>query len=564
MTRRVRRKLGELLLKAGLITSEQLADGLEEQKKLGEKLGQVLVRLGYITENDIINIMGEQLRVPRVEMDNYVVDPMVLGLIPEGVAREQQVIPLFIDDGVLHVAMTDPLDIFAIDEVARITNMEVEPHICTVAEMERSLSQYFGERHSLADIIESLPQESIEGDESEVEIGRLQTVAQEAPVVKLVNNIIAQAIRDSASDVHIEPEEKLLRVRYRIDGILYEIHNTPKRLQLPIISRIKIMSRIDIANRRTPQDGRIDIKVENREIAIRVSTFPTVYGENVVMRLLDKSTSLYRLDRLGLQKDDLERFEQFTRKPYGMILATGPTGSGKTTTLYAILNRVNSVEKNIKTIEDPVEYRLDGVRQSQVNPRAGLTFATGLRAILRQDPDIIMVGEIRDHETADIAVQAALTGHLVFSTVHTNDAAGAVVRLADMGIAPFLIASSVIGVIGQRLVRTICPECRETYTPSHAYLKSVGLGYEGNSINLHRGKGCSFCKNSGYRGRTGIFEILSMSDSIRERIVDRCSSAVISSVAKQEGMRSLREDAIEKTLSGVTTLEEAVRVTMLD
>ncbi|MBW2149052.1 MAG: Flp pilus assembly complex ATPase component TadA [Deltaproteobacteria bacterium] len=564
MARRTRRKLGEFLLTAGLITRAQLEDGLEEQKKLGEKLGQVLVRLGYITENDIITIMEEQLRVPRVEMDNFMADQMVIGLIPEGVARSQQVIPLYVDEGVLHVAMTDPLDIFAIDEVARTTCKEVEPHICTVAEMERALNQYYGESHSLADIIESLPEESIEGDESEVEISRLQTIAQEAPVVKLVNNIIAQALRDSASDIHFEPEENLTRIRYRIDGILYEIHNTPKRLQLPIISRIKIMSRMDIANRRTPQDGRFDIKKENREIAIRVSTFPTVYGENVVMRLLDKSTALYRMDRLGLQKDDLERFEKLIHKPYGMILAAGPTGSGKTTTLYAILNRVNSVEKNIKTIEDPVEYRLNWVRQSQVNPRAGLTFATGLRAILRQDPDIIMVGEIRDQETAEIAVQAALTGHLVFSTVHTNDAAGALVRLADMGTEPFLISSSVIGIISQRLLRTICPECREAYTPSPAYLQNLGLGDGHNIPTLYRGRGCSFCKNSGYRGRTGIFETLVVSDELREKIVERSSSAVIAAIAQQQGMRTLRQDAIQKALSGITTPEEAIRVTMTD
>jgi type II secretory ATPase GspE/PulE/Tfp pilus assembly ATPase PilB-like protein len=321
---------------------------------------------------------------------------------------------------------------------------------------------------------------------------------------------------------------------------------------------------MDIANRRTPQDGRIDIKMENREIAIRVSTFPTVYGENIVMRLLDKSTALYRMDRLGLQKDDLERFEKLIRKPYGMILATGPTGSGKTTTLYAILNQVNSLEKNIKTIEDPVEYRLNWVRQSQVNPRAGLSFATGLRAILRQDPDIIMVGEIRDQETADIAVQAALTGHLVFSTVHTNDAAGALVRLTDMGTEPFLISSSVIGIIGQRLVRTICPECREAYTPSPADLQALDLR-NGHCIpTLYRGKGCSFCKNSGYRGRTGIFEVLIVTDELREKIVERSSSAVIAAIAQQQGMRTLRQDAIQKALSGITTPEEAIRVTMVD
>jgi type IV pilus assembly protein PilB len=401
----------------------------------------------------------------------------------------------------------------------------------------------------------------VEEDENEndIEADKLRDIALDTPIIRFVNNLIIQAIREGASDIHIEPNEKSLKLRFRIDGVLHEIPSPPKKMQLPIISRIKIMSRIDIANMRVPQDGRFDVKIDGKDVGLRISTFPTFFGENVVIRILDKTTFNYGMDSIGLPSEDQERLEKLIKKRYGFILATGPTGSGKTTTLYALLKSINSVEKNIITIEDPVEYTLELIRQSQVNPKAGLSFDVGLRAILRQDPDLIMVGEIRDRETSSIAIQSALTGHMVFSTLHTNDAASAVTRLVEMGNEPYLVASSLSAIIAQRLVRTICEKCKESYTPSKEFLRELGLAPQ-KDLLLYRGKGCEHCKNTGFRGRTAISEILIVDKEIRELIIEKASSDRILKAAQSANMRVMKENAIAKAMEGIVEINEAMSV----
>ena len=406
----------------------------------------------------------------------------------------------------------------------------------------------------------------IEDDiEEEIALDKLKELVDEAPIVRVVNLIISQAINDKASDIHIEPEIRTVKVRYRVDGVLHDVMSPPKHIQAPMVSRIKIMSNMDIAERRIPQDGKIHLRHDGREFDLRVSTVPTIHGEKVVMRILDKGSVMLGLNKLGFSEVNQRMFEDVIDKPYGMILVTGPTGSGKSTTLYSCLNKLNTGTTNIMTIEDPVEYQLPGVNQVQVNPKANLTFASALRAFLRQDPDIIMVGEIRDQETAQIAVEAALTGHLVLSTLHTNDASGAVSRLVDMGVEPFLVASSVVGVLGQRLARTICPNCKEPYEPSPEAIKRFGLSmFSDADLNFYRGRGCDNCKMTGYRGRTGIHEILTMTDRVRSLILNRCSTAEIKQAAMEEGMRTMQDDGLQKVLSGVTSMEECLRVVYVE
>ncbi len=555
-----KKKLGEMLKEAGLVSDAQVKEALKIQKETGERLGRILVKQNIITEDNLVTLLSEQLGIPRVNLSDYLIDPEIINLVSEELARRYYLVPLFKVGDVLTVAMSDPSNVFALDEVGFKAECAVEPILATETEIKRVIDQYYGVVGSIEDVIKSIDAKGLGLDDANIEAVRLQGIAEEAPVIKLVNLIIMQAIREGASDIHIEPEEDILRTRFRIDGVLSEAATTPKDLQSAIVSRIKIMSELDIAERRIPQDGRFQIKVENRDIDLRVSTFPTVHGENVVMRILDTSSVLFGIEQLGFSAEMLRQFEEIIRKPYGIVLVTGPTGSGKTTTLYASLNTINTIDKNIITVEDPVEYRLKLIRQCQINPKAGLTFATGLRSILRQDPDVIMVGEIRDLETAEIAIQSALTGHLVFSTLHTNDAASTVTRLMDMGVEPFLISSSLTGVVAQRLVRTICDDCKTSYKPPAKALKQLGME-ETQDVTFYKGEGCKKCHNSGYKGRIGLIELLHLNEALRELIVAKASADAIKKTAIEAGMKTMREDGFKKVLNGVTTIEEVLRVT---
>ena len=566
MTIKKRKSLGESLVEQKTITDEQLKSAIQESEKDGEPLRKTLVKLGLVSEDDICNFFEEQLGIPRIDLRNYLIDPKILAMIPEALARKHVLMPLFKTGDTLTIATADPLNVVALDEIRIKTKSNIEPAVATETEIRNAISQYYGTGSSIEDIVKSIDMKTLTIDEEkeEIETDKLRNMAEEAPIIKLVNLVIMQAIRDKASDIHVEPEEESLKIRFRIDGILHEVSTIPKHLQAAVLSRMKIMSDLNIATKRIPQDGRFRLKVENTQIDMRVSSLPTVHGENIVMRLLDTSSILIGLSQLGFDEVNLERFKSLIVKPHGIILVTGPTGSGKTTTLYSALNTINMPDKNIITVEDPVEYQLKGVRQSQINPKAGLTFANGLRSILRQDPDVIMVGEIRDLETAEIAVQAALTGHLVFSTLHTNDAPSSLTRLTDMGVEPFLISSSVIGIIAQRLVRTICSACKESYTPSPEAIKDVGVKLPEGGLKFYRGKGCKACKNTGYKGRIGIFEMLTLNDKIRDMVLAKTSSSQIKHAAQEFGMKSLREDGIEKVLAGATTIDEVMRVTQMD
>ncbi|HBE44205.1 MAG TPA: type II secretion system protein GspE [Deltaproteobacteria bacterium] len=565
MVQRIRKRLGEILLEAKKLREEDLSKALNEQKKYGEKLGKVIVRLGLLSEKEIIDTISRQLGIPIVNIDDIEIPKDVIQLFNVDIAKNYMVIPFEKRFNVLRIAMVDPLDIDAMDEIARIVKMETEPCIITEGQLKRALEKYYGIKTIVEETLEKIKDMEevtlIKEEEEDIEERISADMAEEEPVVRFVNSLLAQALADSASDIHVEPGKRRMRIRMRVDGRLRDIPSPEKSMFLPIISRIKILSGIDIAKTRIPQDGRFNIREGTREVGVRVSTFPTINGEKAVLRLLDKSTSLYGIDKLGFLSDDEERIKKVIRRPYGFILSTGPTGSGKSTTLYAILNYINSPEKNIITIEDPVEYTVDGLAQAQVNPKAGLTFDSGLRSILRQDPDIIMVGEIRDSETATIAIHSALTGHLVLSTLHTNDAAGAVTRLVEMGIEPFLVASSVSCVIAQRLIRKICPDCKESYFPAPSIHRTFNISED---VLLYRGKGCPSCRYKGYRGRTGVYEILVVDDDIRELIANKSSSEVIKKRAIDKGMRLIRDDAVMKALFGITTLEEALNVAQVE
>ncbi|HOJ71937.1 MAG TPA: GspE/PulE family protein [Syntrophorhabdaceae bacterium] len=553
---KVKKRLGEILIEAKKITEADLQRALSEQKKYGEKLGKVIIKMGLITESEMIKTISRQLGIPVINLDKVTIPGEILRLIPENICKDFMVLPVERRFNVLRLAMADPLDINAMDEVSKVVKLEIEPCITTEGEIKRAMERYFGARSIMHETLERIKDlEAIDETGLVEEVITPAEAVEDEPVIKLVNSIISQAIQDNVSDVHIEPLEKEMRIRMRIDGRLREVPSPQKKLFQSIISRIKILSGMDIAKTRVPQDGRFDIKENMKDVSIRVSTFPTIYGEKVVMRLLDKNSALYGIERLGLLDADRERLLRVLKRPYGFIMATGPTGSGKSTTLYAILATINTPEKNIITLEDPVEYTIEGITQSQINPKAGLTFDTGLRAILRQDPDIIMVGEIRDAETATIATHASLTGHIVLSTFHTNDSAGALTRLVEMGIEPFLVASSVTCVIAQRLLRKICDECKESYYPSKAILESAGIK---ESVPLYRGRGCPVCRNTGYKGRVGTFEVLTVDDDIRELIVKKVSSEEIKNRAIENGMKTMKDDAIRKAILGITTLEEAM------
>ena len=565
-----KKRLGELLVESELLTEEQLKQALAEQKKAGLKLGQYITRKGMLNENQIVDMLSRQLKIEKYHPDRYSIDMDLSRLIPVETAQKLQVAPLRKKGRLLTIAMTDPLDINALDTIEITANCEVEPVVCTEREINQLISGLYGMQSGMGGVLENMEiqaeadaEKSQESAAEEIQVASLQDMAGEAPVIRLVNSIFAQAVREGASDIHISPQQNSMQVRFRMDGKLHEVPSPPKSLALPIIARVKILADLDITVSRIPQDGRFTLKMENHEINVRVSTMPTVYGENVVMRLLDMSSGVYTLDRLGMIKTDRDMLETMVRKAYGMILSTGPTGSGKSTSLYSILNELNRPDTNIITLEDPVEYRIANIRQVQLNRKAGMTFASGLRAVLRQDPDIIMVGEIRDSETAAIAIQAAQTGHRLLSTIHTNDAAGAITRFIDMGIEPFLVSSALLVSFAQRLIRTICPYCREPYTPPATALAAWGLD-KVEKPNFQRGKGCYQCLNTGYKGRTGIFEVLVNDEMIQEMILKRKSSQEIMRTAIAEGkLRTLKDDATSKVLQGITTLEEAASAVMM-
>lgn len=573
-----KKSLGDFLVTKSVITKEQLQKALEEQKRTGERLEQVIVRLHLAAEELVLQNMADYFSLPFIDLNTYQIDEKVIKIIPEETVRRHNLMPLFKIGNTLTVAMDNPLDIYALDEVRAKTNCDVEIALSTREKIQRAIDQYYGITAATLEgtLEEFVKSREIEAPAQLIEYRKTYDLApkeiisgpmEEAPASRIFDAIMLQAIRDRASDIHLEPEEKMLRVRFRIDGLLYEFSTLAKQIHPPLTSAIKILAEMDIAETRLPQDGSFNVKIEDRSFEIRVSTFPTIYGENVVLRILDQSTPLRKLEDLGFTPEMLINYKKLIASSHGMILVTGPTGSGKTSTLYASLNMINSLEKNIITIEDPVEYRLNLVRQTQVNPKAGITFATGLRSILRQDPDVIMVGEIRDLETAQIAIQAALTGHLVLSTLHTNDAPEAITRLMDIGLEPYLISSAVIGVLAQRLVRTICPECKNQQLFNALLepdLKEVYQKYYGGSITeitLYKGKGCKSCKQSGYWGRVGIFELLQINEQIKELIGAKASTHQIRQRAREiTGMATLREDGLLKALQGISTLEEVNRV----
>ena len=573
MSRPGHKRLGDSLVDSGAITPEQLADAIVVQRRTGERLGRALVKLGYTTDAAIAAVIERQFGVPRISLSEYVVASDMIALVPETMARRYKVLPVEIAGNKLRLAMGDPLNVFAIDDVKIAAGFDVEPVVAPEDEVERALDQYYGSAEDIDQVVRDLEEfsdEAIQLAESEEEIGvdRLRELVDEAPVVRLVNMIVSQAVRDRASDIHVEPQAVSVKVRYRIDGMLREAMKIPRGSHAAIASRFKIMASMDIAERRVPQDGRVQLKVEGQEIDLRVSTLPTIHGEKVVCRVLFRRGAQVKLEQLGFLPYNLELWNRALARPHGIILVTGPTGSGKTQTLYASLNQLNSVDKNIITVEDPVEFRLDGINQVQTNVKAGLTFASGLRSMLRQDPDIIMVGEIRDRETAEIAVNAALTGHLVLSTLHTNDAPGATVRLVDMGVEPFLAASSLICVLSQRLVRKVCTKCAEEYVPDDEswgwWTRTTAKLSDRPALGLPRklvhGKGCRACGDTGYSGRTAIHEIMMVNEPIRELVSRNAPSDEIAATARRQGMKRLIEDGAEKVLAGVTTIDEVLRV----
>ena len=539
--------LGQILIRRGLIATDDLERALELQKeRRGEKLGRILVDMGFIAQRDLLLALSEQLGLAVAQLGTPAAGPELEGLSPRFL-RQSCIFPLAIEEGSLTLAMADPLDFETINAVHNFSKLEIHPQLAAEQDIVDAIDRYYTEADR-----QTATAEFGTGDEEDLE--HLRDMASEAPVIRLVNAMIAQAIEKRASDIHIEPFDKEFRIRYRIDGVLFNQEQPPRELKAAITSRLKLMAKLNIAERRLPQDGRIKIRILGREVDLRVSTLPTLFGESVVMRLLDRSAGdFYDLRRLGFDDRMLARMEHYTSLPHGIFLVTGPTGSGKSTTLYSALKRINLPDKKIITIEDPVEYQMDGINQIHVNPQIGLTFAAGLRHIVRQDPDVIMVGEIRDRETADIAIRSALTGHFVFSTLHTNDAPSAVTRLMDMGVENYLVTSSVVAILAQRLVRLICPECRvsagKAMTPA------------GEEVDTFRGAGCEACNGAGYRGRAGIFELMELNDELRHLIMASADAGRLTETARRNGMRNLREDGWMKVAGGVTTAEEVTRVT---
>ena len=541
-------RLGEMLIERRLITAEDLERALEIQRERGEKIGKVLVDLGFVAVRDVLAALSDQLSIPLVSIEGPPPAAPELEGLSARFLRQSRAVPVGMRDSTVELAMADPLDFETLQAVSGFTGLKVAPVLATEQEILDAIDKYYGEAEKGDAASEGA------GADAAEDLEHLRDMASEAPVIRLVNAMIAAAVEKRSSDIHIEPFEKEFRVRYRVDGVLYNQEPPPRELKAAIISRVKLMAKLNIAERRLPQDGRIKIKTLGREVDLRVSTLPTLYGESVVMRLLDRSAGdFYDLKRLGFDQRMLERMEYYTSLPHGIFLVTGPTGSGKSTTLYSALKRINTSERKIITIEDPVEYQMDGINQIHVNPQIGLTFASGLRHIVRQDPDVIMVGEIRDRETADVAIRSALTGHVVYSTLHTNDAPSAVTRLTDMGVENYLITSSLLAVLAQRLVRVICPHCKAP--------DGTRMTPEGERIQCWRGAGCDACFGSGYAGRLGIFELMELNDEIRHLVMKNEDAMAITAAARRNGMRNLREDGWMKVREGLTTADEVIRVT---
>ena len=542
-------RLGEILIQRKLITEEDLERALELQKERGDKIGKTLVDMGFIAMRDVLAALSEQLEVPLVSIDSPPLVSSETEALSPRFLRQFRCLPMSRDDHTITLAMADPLDVETIAAVRHCTGLKISTVLAPEQEIVDAIDKYYGESAARAEA-----DFEFQAGEMSEDLEHLRDMASEAPVIRLVNAIIASAVEKRASDIHLEPFEKEFRIRYRVDGVLYNQDPPPRELKAAMISRVKLMAKLNIAERRLPQDGRIKIKTLGREVDLRVSTLPTLYGESVVMRLLDRSAGdFYDLGRLGFDKHMLNRMEYYTSLPHGIFLVTGPTGSGKSTTLYSALKKINQSDKKIITIEDPVEYQMDGINQLHVNTQIGLTFASGLRHIVRQDPDVIMVGEIRDRETADIAIRSSLTGHFVFSTLHTNDAPSAITRLTDMGMENYLITSSVVAVLAQRLVRVICEHCKAT--------SGTRIAPDGNTVVCYAGRGCERCFGSGYSGRMGIFELMELGDEIRQLIMKNADAAAITNVARRNGMRNLREDGWLKVMNGVTTADEVMRVT---
>jgi len=564
----VTRRLGDLLVADGLITEEQLGKALVEQKGVTEKLGSILLKLNFIQEEQLIGFLSRQYGIPSITLSQLDIDPDVLRLVPASIAKKYEVLPIKREGASLTLAMSDPTNVFALDDVAFMTNLQVMPVVASQAAIRKAIDRNYENQGGLTDALGALSSEvdvEVVGDDtpSKIDVFELKESADEAPVVKLVNMVLVDAIRKGASDIHWEAYEKVFRIRYRIDGVLHEMLAPPKRLESAIISRLKIMSNLDIAERRLPQDGRIKLRYNTREIDFRVSLLPTIFGEKAVLRILDKDSLKLDLTQLGFDPWSLENFTKSIKQPYGMVLITGPTGSGKTTTLYSAIHTINSPEHNIMTAEDPVEYNLKGVNQVQVDEGQGRTFAVALRSFLRQDPDVILVGETRDLETAQISIRAALTGHLVFSTLHTNDCASTIARLVDMGIPPFLISSALMLILAQRLGRKVCGNCKGPYDADEESLVPYGHVPTGlGKIQFYKGKGCQVCNFTGMKGRIAIYEVMPITPELRDAILKAAPTAELREIAQAQGMKTLRQSGLQKVIEGTTTLDEVLRVTM--
>jgi len=567
-------RLGEILVKESLITQDQLQKALEFQRVNGGKLGSCLTKMGFITDDDITGVLSRQYGVPSINLKYYEIDPNVIRLIPQDTALRYQVVPLSRVGSVLTIAMTDPTNVFAMDDVKFMTGFNVEPVVASESAISDAISRCYGGANSngeeLSNLMRDLVEEELElaPDDQEMDAEALEKAAEEAPIIKLVNLILTDSVKRGASDIHIEPYETEMRVRFRVDGMLQTVMTPPLKVKDAMTSRMKIMAKLDIAEKRLPQDGRIMIKYKadgkKKELDFRVSTVPTLYGEKIVLRLLDKENLRLDMTKLGFEAESLKKFERNILKPYGMVLVTGPTGSGKTNTLYSSVARLNQVDTNIMTAEDPVEFQLAGINQVQMKEQIGLNFAAALRAFLRQDPNIILVGEIRDFETAEIAVKAALTGHLVLSTLHTNDAPSTISRLMNMGIEPFLVATSVNLICAQRLVRRICSNCKEEVEVPPQVLIDAGFGEEElKTTKIYHGKGCNICNKGGYKGRTGLYEVMEINDELRELILVGASALELKKKAVEQGMLTLRRSGLVKIAAGMTTMDEVLRETVL-
>ena len=558
----IKERLSEILIKKGAITEEKLNQALLVQKEKGGSLGDILVSLGAITQRDLLAILSQELGIPPISLSKFKIDPEITKFIPKKIAANYQIMPISKMGNVLTVAMADPLNVFALDDIKNVTGMDITPIITTQDDVRAAIDQHYGSAatSTIEELVKETNIELISSRKQDENIEAASTVA-DTPVVKLTSAIVLDATKARASDILIEPMEDHLRVRYKIDGIFRETQSLPRTIQSGIISRIKVMSNLNIAERRLPQDGRFKIKIQEREVDFRVSTVPTAFGEKVALRVLDKSQAMLDVDKLGFEKEPLDELKKASRRPHGMILVCGPAGSGKTTTLYSVLKHIDAPEKNFVTVEDPVEYLLPGINQVNINTNIGLTYAATLRSILRQDPNVIMVGEIRDLETVDIAIKAALTGHLVLSTLHTNTAPGVIMRLMNMGVEPFLISSSVVLVAAQRLVRKVCPRCKEAHEVPKTMLEKLKIKAPEN-VKFYKGKGCDYCFKTGFRGRVGLIEAVTVNAELRELIAKRAHESNIYEAARKAGLITLRESGLRKVFEGTTTLEEVLRVTL--